>query len=53
MYMERTKYICGGCGKVIISEKPPAEWKKRNEPERYICEQCDSEMELTLVVISA
>ncbi len=45
MDMSRKKYICGGCGKVIISGKRPHGWKKIcSSPERCICDQCIGEM---------
>ena len=43
--MDRKTYLCGGCGKVIISGKMPHGWKRvLDNPERYICDQCRGEM---------
>jgi|GEM_PF-2278098 predicted SprT family Zn-dependent metalloprotease len=39
--MERKKYRCSGCGKVIIGDALPGGWVG---PEQYLCDQCHTEL---------
>jgi DNA-directed RNA polymerase subunit RPC12/RpoP len=43
--MERKKYRCSGCGKVIIGDALPGGWNQEWVGlEQYLCDQCHTEL---------